>query len=299
MESLFEEPGEPGSLYEAIRSGSHHEEIATRRRVDELWLHFAPHADRQFAKEFRAQPHSRYWEMYLTCVLLGQQREVECKKPGPDILVREGRLRIWIEAVNPGPGVTHLPDSVRPTEPGVVFEYPEEQILLRYRSAIEEKRCKFDEYLKSGIVEAADARVVAVSAAGIPLAWLDHDPPDMVKAVLPFGATQLEIDTATGELGDEAYSYRPAIRKASGKAVATDVFLDPDYSGISAVIFSNANISNPPPSPGHDLVLVHNPKACVCLQRGWLGVGREYEATVTDRGLELTNFDAASSTRSA
>ena len=229
--------------------------------------------------------------MYLTCLLLDSGGDVVCPKPGPDVLLTGPSFRTWIEAVAAGPGDPDKPDSVTDQPCGVAFVYPEGQVLLRYRSAIEAKRRKFRHYVDKGIVGGSDRRVIAVSGAGIPLAFLDHDPPDIVKAVLPFGDDYAAIDVATGEVVDTGFTYRPELIKSTGNPVSTDIFLGPDYADISGVLFSTTNISNPPPSPGEDLVFVHNPRAANPLPDGWLGLGREYGVAVSHERLELVRTD--------
>jgi len=287
MESLFEYDGQAGSLYEALRTSDHPAERSAHERIDNLWSVFEPYADDHFAQEFRLQTHSRYWEMYLTCMMLDQGRDIECPKPGPDILVHEDRGKVWIEAVTASQGVLESADRVPDVEPGVAFTYPEDQILLRYRNAIEEKTQKFTHYVKSAIVSITDACVIAVHSGGIPLTFIDHEVPDIVKAVLPLGLEQITRRVSDGAFINSGYQYRSNITKSSGSKVATDIFLNPAYAAISAVLFSSANISNPPQAMGSDLILVHNPKAAVPLPSGWLGVGMEFSAYSADRGFEL------------
>jgi hypothetical protein len=297
VHSLFQKPGEPGSLYESIRTSSHPCEVATRNRVDQMWTAFRQHADENFDTEFRTSTHARYWEMHLTCLLLDSRGDVVCPKPGPDVLLIGQSFRTWVEAVVAGPGDPEKPDSVADPPAGVVFGYPEGRVLLRYRNALQAKLHKFREYEDKGVVGGSDRRVIAVSGAGIPLAFLDHDPPDIVKAVLPFGDDYATVDVDTGDVVDTGFTYRPEIMKSTGNPVSTDIFLGPDYADISGVLFSATDISNPPPSPGEDLVFVHNPRAANPLPSGWLGLGREYSVAVSDQRLELirTDQDAAGS----
>lgn len=60
--------------------------------------------------------------------------------------------KIWIEAVAPSAGQDNLPDSVPPVNYAQMPEYPSEQIILRYRTAIREKYDnKYYHYRKDGI----------------------------------------------------------------------------------------------------------------------------------------------------
>lgn len=288
MSSLFEVAGPGGSLYEAIRTGTRAPEVETRQRVDAYWSTFESFADPNFAGEFRLHPHERYWEMYLTCILLEQGHSVQCPKPGPDILLDTAPKPIWIEAVTASQGASDSPDRVPDFETGVAFEYPEEQILLRYRTAIEQKHKKFEKYVSDGIVAASDSCVVAVHAGGTPLASSDDEEmPRIAQAVFPFGEMFVELEARTGTVIRSGRQYRPAITKSSGNDVSTDLFLDPQYAAISAVLFSSANISNPPRAPGADIVVVHNRLAASPLDRGWLGFGSEYVLEARETAYEL------------
>ena len=288
MSSLFEDGGPENSLFEAIRTGVRPPEVETRQRADAYWSTFEPFADRNFASEFRIHSHERYWEMYLTCLLLEQGRPIECPKPGPDILVDEPSGRIWIEAVAASRGASESPDRVPDFDYGVAFEYPEEQILLRYRTAIDQKHGKFDKYATDGIVASSETCVVAVHAGGTPLASSDDEEvPRIAQAVFPFGEIFVQLEATTGTVIRSGREYRPAIAKSSGSVVSTDLFLDPQYAAISAIFFSSAGISNPPIAPGADIIVVHNPLATNPLERGWLGCGAEYVLEARKTAYEL------------
>jgi hypothetical protein len=74
------------------------------------------------------------------------------------------------------------------------------------------------------------------------------------------------------------YSYRDKIEKKSGRAVSTDVFLDPTHDVISAALFCPSNVWCRPPSDaevGLDFMLIHNPRAKHKIPYQWLKCGRE------------------------
>lgn len=291
MSSLFEHPGLNDSAYENLRSSNHPVDLRARAKADQLWEVFTPYADPEFEVEFRAEIHSRWWEMYLTTTLVERRRHVECPKPGPDVLVLDNGLRTWVEAIAPTQGDTDSQDRVPDLELNVVRDYPETRILLRYRAAIREKHNKHDKYVQEGRISPSDAYVIAVNSANIPLAFVGSTIPDILKAVFPIGHMQVHIRTSDLKAVGTDYQYRGAVEKLSGSLVDTDIFLNPDYGAISAVIFSTSSATRYPQESGDDFVLVHNPCARNPLSPGWLGFGVEYTAKTDDSVFELIKLD--------
>ena len=231
--------------------------------------------------------------MYLTCTLLEKNFSIECLKPGPDILVNDSTRRIWIEAVAPDQGEIGLPDRVPDLIYGVVMNYPEEQIILRYRAAIQEKHDnKYKGYIARNIVGDHDAFVIAVNSSKLSFAW-PHGSiiPEIIKAVFPVGDPQLEIDRKSHAVLGRSFQYRSSIKKNSGNSVPTDIFLNPDYKGITGILFSHVSVTRSPEAIGSDFVFVHNPLARNPLPEGCFNFGAEY--TTQDHGAtyDLTKID--------
>jgi hypothetical protein len=92
--------------YRNIKDAPEGSDLATIRAcLEELWLPYEPYADSNFRGEFARQPDARFWEMYLAAWLLdaGHHLRPRAELPaaqrdaGPDICVRKGRRKIWIE----------------------------------------------------------------------------------------------------------------------------------------------------------------------------------------------------------
>jgi hypothetical protein len=64
--------------------------------------------------------------------------------------------------------------------------------------------------------------------------------------------------------------------KKSGSAVPKDIFLSPDYAGVSAVLYGWADEHNNASIPGREFILVHNPQAASPVPRGVLPAGYEF-----------------------
>jgi len=292
VNSLFEHPGPDGSLFETLRLRDDPYAREAKTAVDALWGCFQRLADRDFPQEFRRHMHSRYWEMYLTATLGQRGKNLECPKPGPDILVHEDLRRIWIEAVAPSQGAEGSEDRVPDMPPINTNQYyPEEAIILRYRAAMSEKHQKYKKYLEEGIVSAGDACVIAINSSNIDTAFVGGTVPHIVQTVFPIGCLRLHLRGADFKVVGADHSYRATLRKVSGSRVDTDIFLNPDYSLLSAVLFSNRSVFGRPMQLGEEFILVHNPIAVNPLRFGWLGFGIEYTAKCGDGGVELTKTE--------
>ncbi len=248
--------------------------------IESLWERYEPFADAQFQTEITFTFHRRYWEMYLACSLMEHGFELvpKVKEKGPDICLQLNKSRVWIEAVAPGGG--QGPDAItnRELKPGKIewFSIPEEKIILRYTSSIKEKHQKYTAYLKDGIISAKEPYIIAINGRRIPYSIVDDDVPQIVKAVLPFGQYAVTVDFDSNKIVDQGYTYRAEIEKVSKEKVSTRIFLDPEYSGISGILFSNSDLLNGSQKLGADLTYLHNPMANNRLPAGWFPAGREY-----------------------
>ena len=121
-----------------------------------------------------------------------------------------------------------------------------------------------------------DAFLIAICGGIIQLLWFDAPLPAIVRALYPIGDHKVTIDTMKMEIIDEHYEARHEILKDSGSAVSTDTFLDPLYSRISGVLFSDVDITNIPSEPGREFLYIHNYHANVPMEKGWLKIGKDY-----------------------
>jgi type I restriction enzyme S subunit len=193
---------------------------------------------------------------------------------GPDICLRHNNSYIWIEAVAPGPG--RGLDAVPPYEFGIPAKVPEEQILLRYTSAIKEKYEVYQKYIENNVISSSAPYIIAVNGGKIPYSFMTDVIPRIIKAVLPIGPYSMTINLETSEIISSEYSYRPEIEKRLGNPVPTNVFLDKKYAGISGVLFSNILVTNADDTKVKDFIFFHNRDANNYLPKGWLKLGHEY-----------------------
>lgn len=288
MGLLHKQPQNKDGQYDFLVSEPKAEE--ERNYVENLWREFEPYADNSFKSDIVYNFHNRFWEMYLGCTLLRNNLSLS-RKPysvGPDLLIDVGNNKnIWIEATAPSKGTG--PDRIEVPEPKLgkpeVNSVPTEKIILRLRSAIFDKFQKFKKYRKDKIINEKDIYIIAINGRRVPLSFLENEIPYIVQTVLPFGDETISYDVKTLDVIDLFYKYRPQIEKSTGTPISTRIFLDNKHVGISAILYSNADLFNKPDEMGGDFILVHNPNANNPINIGWFPVAREY--WVEDNKLQI------------
>jgi hypothetical protein len=242
--------------------------------LEDLWTKFQPYADRTFFHDMALNFYARYWELALGCEFLHQGFELvpASARPGtgPDLCVSHEGRHIWVEAISPTKGQGK--DAVEFSE-GRSGWVPEESIVLRYRSGIEEKFAKYERYLDAGVIAPNDSYVVAVCGKRIPAGTWEYELPYALQAVLPFGPLSMTLRADTLEVLHTGYAHRPSIAKQSGNQVTTTVFLDSRYAGLSAVVSSRPDVFD---MKRPYLQLLYNPQASSPIPRPFLAVGREW-----------------------
>ena len=268
-------------IYNAIR-----EEINPRCKrakafIENLWETVNPFLDSDFSSKLPLELHQRFWELYMTASVLDSNLHLVPRgsgrsNTGPDICIKaeHNNKRIWIEAVTASTGIGA--DAVQETESGIARDVPDDQIKLRLLNSFDEKHRKYIQYLKNDSVELGEAYIIALNAALIPSANLEREVPRIVRALLPFGYQTLHFDSNSFKIVDSTYEYKGTVKKLSGTEIPTTSFLNSDYSGISAVIYSNVDAFNYPSTLGSSLLLFHNPLAANPLPVGFLRRGVEY-----------------------
>jgi|SRR6267142_1351863 len=231
-----------------------------REFVESLWTRYRGYHDPHFLEDARNHFIERLWEMYLAVTLLERGFQlIRYGTEGPEFYFLHDGRKVWTEAVAPGPGRGR--DRVAREPIGQAFTVPTEAILLRFTNALAEKRGRYLAARQKGIIDDSDLYVLAVNSRRIPHAPFGNTLPFFVQAYLPIGDLSLMMDRATGKLGNPFYKYRDAVSKASGAAVRTDSFLDPNFSFVSAILHSAVDCVNRPNALGGEFAVLHNPNA--------------------------------------
>jgi hypothetical protein len=257
-----------------------------RSGLEELSSLYEPYADRGFCNEFARRPNERFWEMYLAVAMLRAKRKLRRRQDlplgkrdtGPDMCIKRGRRRIWIEAEAPGPGDSDNPDQVPDLFAATADEKldaPRRQIELRITGSLRRKAEKFERYRKKGLIGETDSCIVAISACRFALEAAGANLPHAVTAVYPFGEEYAVIDPETAAISSFCHTYSAEIKRASGATVARTAFQHNSFCGISGLIWSRRSVGNFLGQPD-DLVFVHNQMATRPIQRQWIDWAEEY-----------------------
>ncbi len=231
--------------------------IPERRVIfEELWARFCPYKDGHFLGQVKSDFAARTWEMYLGVVLLDHGFGLAGPRDhGPDLRVVSPDM-LWIEAVvsNKGSGADAVPHIAWDG----VGSVPEDQMLLRLTNSMAEKLNKYSAYLDDGIVASDAPFVIAVNSG--PLEF-PEDPgmPLMVKCLLGIG--HLQVSFFSGGAHRPSWSRRTSVIKVAGPQIPIDLFTDPEYAGISGVIYSSTDVLNHPAQLGADCILIRNHNA--------------------------------------
>jgi hypothetical protein len=270
-EPLFTDEDAKDTSYCNVRAAKNDWTRKARMDCEALWKIYERHADPEFRVEIRSNFDARYWEMYLTTSLIKDGFKVKCPKPGPDVGIAFARRRIWFEATSPSRGADDAADqvpaikAVKPGDEPVVYNVPNEKIVLRYLNSIAEKRRQHAAWLKQGIVSPEDAFVIAINPRRLGHEVADTDPPRILQAAFPLGTPYIALDADTGKAVETGYQFRDSIDKVSGAEVPTGVFLQNEYASVSGLLCSRVDVVNQPADMGSDFQLVPNPTATVSL----------------------------------
>jgi hypothetical protein len=262
--------------YKFIRYGKEDHHQKARQFVEEQWQIYKPYAEPDFIDKSKEDFHAKTWEMYLGCIFLNHRFSLQkkTKTEGPDLCILIGDRKLWIEAVAPTSGVGD--NRISDAEEGVAYKVPVDKIILRFRGAIEEKYRKYMDYRNNRVVEPKDFYVIAVNGGRVNHSIQEQVIPFIVKSVLPFGNLTLSIGIDSGKIVNSYYEYRGSITTFKGGSVSTNIFQNGYYEGISAVLYSCANVVDRPKQIGIEIKYVHNPLAKNKLSLGIFSFGTEW-----------------------
>jgi hypothetical protein len=224
---------------------------------EKLWTIYQPFADRHFLNEIRLDGkfQERFWEMYLGNALIEIGFIVSSLDKGPDFKVTtEGRV-LWIEAICASNGAEGNPNSLVPLFDQDATLISDEKIVLRLRSAIEEKSKKIIKYLSESTINESEPVIIAINTGKIDTILAEEFLDYLNMSCFGKDCSQVQRDK-NGKYQNVAIQ---SVKKTAGGEVSVNIFTAGEYAHISAVLISKALYSHYDQSLGNDFVLVLNP----------------------------------------
>jgi hypothetical protein len=273
--------------------GAHPRTVAVRQYLASACEHLVNRglSDPKFVSELASGSDQKFWACASEALIADRLRDKnfgarDTRGEGPDFLVIDGARRVWVEVVCPEP-VNVPADWLNPPSGGVI-DFPHEEILLRWTSAIKAKAealigssdGRQAGYVNSGLVAPDDAYVIAVNGCQLrggrfPALFGISQFPFAAEAVFPIGPYQLRIDRETLEVVDRGHQHRAYVLNKNGAKVPAYTFLDPRFNQVSAIwavdLDGGSAIGNREP-----MVVVHNPNATNPVPVGFLPADDEY-----------------------
>lgn len=245
-------PGED-ELYAHIRDDVRFESY--RYQLEQMWSDYRDYAPKDFPTKLQRKFHQRWWEMYLTLGLqrLGFPISKYSLDDRPDLLLKFGNTKVWIEAIAPTVGMTS--DAVPQQVVNSVEDLPMRECLLRFAQALTDKQNGLKRYIQRGIVSEADCYVVAVSACNLnEIGRLLEWPHPVMLRVLA-GASDLTIGSAPPYSKFKGVTFRD-----SGSPVDLALFDSAEFSSVAGILYSKQEPLNAPRTPEVSFEFFLNPK---------------------------------------
>ena len=279
---FIDETNEVCQLYTILRDNS--EKIDCRNFTNKLWKQTSDYVGKDLRYNSKSQFHQSFWEMYLIATLLEKGFPVvkrqykRFQSKGPDVQVA-GSPVVWFEAiaVEAGSGRDAVRDLDIESKIARNLLQDMDKILLRLIAGIYKKNEKYNTYRKDSVVKKDEPFIIALNAALVPsIQILDLlNLPCIVKSVFSVGNEVEVFNVGKRTVVDRYNEYQDRVVKVNGTPMPTNFFEDQISKGISAILYSTANVSAYR-KLGCDFKLIHNPKAINPIPRGFLNFGSEY-----------------------
>ena len=233
---------------------------------------YFPYADSNFVSGFKNDPPARFWEMELALTLINAGFKIDSKDYGPDVHLLTEK-NIWLEAVCPEMGKKKLPDSIQDYD-----ERPSsEKIILRLTNSITSKFKTYQTYIKENVCSGDEPFIIAINGCRLTQGGGDDLTPRIVKAVFGGGDDVISFKGSSQEVTFKCVEKKFITKSNEPKrSIDTTLFKDNNYSGISAILYSDSSYQHMPIENGSDFLMVHNPSARNPIEVGLLAFGKEY-----------------------
>jgi len=295
MNLLHPDPKAMDPLYNKIQENRNH---LFKDRVEKLYATCAHLVDKNFSSRIRYDFPSCYSELYF-CATFMKRLGLKVEHPadeGPDYYLPD--LDCWAEVVTFTSGDKNKPNSISEPSAGAAFNYPKDQIISRITNSFTTKAKKIFKYIENSIIKDWQRVIICISGGWIGSWRIPSYPvggfPEVVEALLPIGNIVLRMNRENMSIAERTFEFRDSVPKKKEnniiEPIETDYFIRPEYSCISAVIYSYANVTHSIEASnlGNDFFILHNPLATHPLPLGSIKCGIEYKVEVDGDFINIT-----------
>jgi len=216
------------------------EKLPFARKVIMDWADGFVDRDNKFVKEFQTTFNSSFWELYLFAVFKRLGLEINMFYDRPDFLI-EGESGFTVEAVIANNATNNTPEWDKENLEKVIQDWPLDKIIdnatLRLANSFVSKSKK---YLKSyKDLEHVSGKPFVIAMAPFDSPLTNQQRMQAIHRVL-YGLDRyitIDWDEENRDILDEI--YMESIDKTNGSQVPLGYFTRPEYSHVSALIFSN------------------------------------------------------------
>lgn len=241
-----------------------------RAYFDQLWIKYRAYADEHFLKQVKIMFHNRTWEMYIGNVLLESKVSFASGNKGADFIVKNN-IHLECVACTLGKNIPQL----KITKKGGSFDVPNKPLETRITTTLDTKKKQYYEWLQKGTIKDTNPYVLAINTKF--RGYADYpNIPRLIKVLFGVGDLTLSF-SQDGKKSDAFFKYEETLQNRNSASVRKHIFNDPDYSFISAVIFSQIDVLNTSDKKiGQDLQIVYNPAAKNKFKKGDFDFIQEY-----------------------
>lgn len=273
-----------------------------RDHVEELYQICYDLVDKKFPSQIKSMFASCYSEMYF-CAAFKKRLGLDVTHPsgeGPEYYLKD--IDCWAEVTALSDGKKGNLNSILQQEYGKASAYPKNQIILRITNSFTEKAKIICDYIKKGLIKDSQRVIICISGgwlasrSGFPY-YAVGGFPAVVEALLPIGDMVLFINKGNMSVNEITFEYKAHVdKKVEGNGtqpIKTDYLVNPEYSHISAIIYSYADITSSidPKDLGRDFFIIHNPLAKNRLPLGSIKCGIEYDVQNDNSFLRITTIN--------
>lgn len=264
-----------------------------RAYLEDLYSLTSDVLDRKFQQQAKDHLHGCFAEMYFAAVCR-KRLSLSISHPsdkGLDFYLDD--FNCWVECVAPTDGYPNSEDTIPSFDDGISYDFPERQFLLRLSSVFSTKSKKVIADKSDGLVLENQPVVIFISVADLRDKFCVYLHPPIFHVLLGLGVMNFIFDEKSEKLLRTTYEQKKFIERSGDKPdIEIGYFFDPNYSHISAVVYSLADFSNLRAQSewGSDFYVLHNPLAKNKLPYGSISCGKEFYVDMNSEPYAIVKY---------